>query len=262
MSESAQPSTSTPMQTPPRSGARAVDIRDLHVSYGATDVLRGINLSVERGEVAAIVGGSGCGKSTLLKTIIGLTTPRSGQVELLDERLHELAEPEQKALLRRVGVMFQYGALLNSLTIGENVALPLEMHTDLDTGLVQQVVQTRLDQVGLGHAVGLLPTELSGGMRKRAALARAMALDPEILFCDEPGAGLDPVTAAEIDKLLLRLNESLGTTLVVVTHELLSISRLGGRLLMLDGGRVLFSGTTDEARSSSVPELTKFFHPG
>jgi phospholipid/cholesterol/gamma-HCH transport system ATP-binding protein len=254
----------SPGQAPASVGSRApaIDIVDLHVSYGDTAVLRGVDLRVEPGEVTVIVGGSGCGKSTLLKTIIGLTTPRSGRVRLLGGALHDLAEPEQQALLRRVGVMFQYGALLNSLTVGENVALPLEMHADIDAQLVQQVVRTRLEQVGLGHAVDLLPTELSGGMRKRAALARAMALDPEILFCDEPGAGLDPVTAAEIDKLLLKLNESLATTLVVVTHELLSISRLGGQLLMLDGGRVRFYGTSAEAQSSTQPELERFFHPG
>ena len=240
----------------------AIDIGDLHVSYGDTVVLQGINLRVDTGEIAVIVGGSGCGKSTLLKTIIGLASPASGSVRLLDCELHELSEQEQQAVLRRVGVMFQYGALLNSLTVGENVALPLEMHTELDGDLIRQVVLTRLEQVGLPHAVDLLPTELSGGMRKRAALARAMALDPEVLFCDEPGAGLDPVTAAAIDRLLLTLNESLGMTLVVVTHELLSIERLDGRLLMLDGGQVLFSGSTDEARRSSLPKLERFFQPG
>ena len=183
-------------------------------------------------------------------------------MRLLDQELAELTESEGRTLRQRIGVMFQSGALLNSITVGENVALPLQMHTRLKADLVDELVRTRLHLVGLGGAADLFPTELSGGMRKRAALARAMALDPEILFCDEPGAGLDPITGAEIDRLLLTVNESLGTTLVVVTHELLSIARLDGQLLMLDSGRVVFSGTTSQARGSKAPQLERFFQPG
>ena len=157
--------------------------------------------------------------------------------------------------------MFQYGALLGSLTVGENVGLPLQMHTDVDPRLIEDVVDTWLGLVGLAGAADKLPSELSGGMRKRAALARAMALEPEILFCDEPGAGLDPVTAAGIDRLLLALNERQSTTLVVVTHELLSIERLDGGLVMLDGGRVIYDGPVREAMAGSAAALRTFFHP-
>ena len=240
---------------------RLIDIAGLSVAYGETQVLQGIDMYVEPGEIAVILGGSGCGKSTLLKTIIGLVEARSGRVELLGKNLPDLDEMQQLSLLQRIGVMFQYGALLNSLTVGENVALPLQMHRTLDPGLVADIVRARLHLVGLDHAYHLLPTELSGGMRKRAALARSLALDPEILFCDEPGAGLDPVTAAGIDELLLTLNRSLGTTIVIVTHELLSIERLDGRLIMLEGGRVAFTGSVAEAKSSAIDAVSHFFHP-
>ncbi len=237
----------------------AIDVADLKVSYGEQTILDGITMQVAPGDVAIVLGGSGCGKSTLLKTIIGLVEPVSGKVSLFGEVRQEEGPPPS---LKRVGVMFQYGALLNSITVGENVALPLEMHSDLSGALIEEVVRTRLHLVGLDHAYALFPNELSGGMRKRAALARAMALDPEILFCDEPGAGLDPLTAAEIDNLLLTLNGSLGTTLVIVTHELLSIERMNGKLIMLDAGRVVFTGSVAEAKVSELPAVSRFFHPG
>ncbi len=241
---------------------RAIDITDLCVAYGETTVLNGINAHVETGEIAVILGGSGCGKSTLLKTIIGLVRPQRGRIEILDQDSSALEEEDLDSLRKRLGVMFQYGALINSLTLGQNIALPLEMHTTLEGTLIAEIVRTRLALVGLDHAYDRYPNELSGGMRKRAALARAMAMDPEILFCDEPGAGLDPVTAAEIDTLLLTLNRELGTTIVIVTHELLSIERLNGRLIMLDQGRVTFTGSVAEAERSSHPIVHSFFHPG
>ena len=241
---------------------QVIDIAGLRVGYGGHRVLDGVDMKVEEGKIAVILGGSGCGKSTLLKTLIGLVQPQSGHIQLLGKNPLELSEPERDALLRRVGVMFQYGALLNSLTVGDNIALPLEMHTRLNRGLIEDIVRTRLHLVGLDHAFALYPGELSGGMRKRAALARAMALDPEILFCDEPGAGLDPLTAAEIDRLLLTLNRSLGTTLVIVTHELLSIERLNGSLVMLEAGKVIFTGTVAAARDSAIPAVEHFFRPG
>ncbi|MBT3346383.1 MAG: ATP-binding cassette domain-containing protein [Gemmatimonadetes bacterium] len=242
-----------------------VEVRELCVSYGTDEderrVLEGVDLHVEAGGLLCIVGGSGCGKSTLLKTIVGLVEPRSGTVRVLGQPLHELVEAEQAKLLQRVGVMFQYGALLNSLSVGENVALPLQMHTDLPADLIDDLVRTRLRLVGLDGTRDLLPTQLSGGMRKRAALARAMSLEPEVLFCDEPGAGLDPQTAAGIDRLLLSLNEQLGMSIVVVTHELLSIDRLDGDLIMLDEGSVAFAGTVSSARQADLPGLQRFFHP-
>ena len=239
-----------------------IDITELSVAYGDTLVLDSVDLRVQRGEISVILGGSGCGKSTLLKSIIGLVPPRSGRIDLLGQDCSRLSEGKMEGLLRRVGVMFQYGALLNSLSVGENIALPLEMHTDLTSSLREAVVRTRLELVGLGHTYDLFPDELSGGMRKRAALARAMAMDPEILFCDEPGAGLDPITGAGIDHLLLTLNQNLGTTLIIVTHELLSIERLNGRLVMLDAGKVLFTGSVAEAKTSDDPAVQHFFHPG
>jgi len=241
---------------------RLIDISELYVAYGSTLVLEGIDMHLDQGEIAVILGGSGCGKSTLLKTIIGLVSPRSGHVEILGQNLPELNNEEQQSLLQRIGVMFQYGALLNSLTVGENVALPLEMHADLNPVLVEDIVRTRLHLVGLDHAFSLYPTELSGGMRKRAALARALALDPDILFCDEPGAGLDPITAAGIDHLLLTLNHSLGTSIIIVTHELLSIERLDGRLIMLENGQVVFTGSVAAVHSSGIPSVAHFFNPG
>ena len=242
---------------------RVIEVHELQVGYGeeTPPVLDGIELTVRRGEVACIVGGSGCGKSTLLKTVIGLLAPRRGRVRLLGESLHELSEAERDALLQRVGVLFQYGAMLGSLTVGENVSLPLQMHTDIEADLIADVVRARLQLVGLAGAEEKLPSELSGGMRKRAALARAMALEPEVLFCDEPGAGLDPVTAAGIDRLLLSLNQRQGTTLVVVTHELLSIERLDGKLVMLDAGRVVYDGDARQARTEDRDDLKRFFHP-
>jgi len=240
----------------------AIDIRDLHLAYGDRPVLSGVDLRVAPGEVVLVIGNSGCGKSALLKAILGLEQPSAGRVLLLGQELPALPAEEQLTLRRRLGAMFQYGALLSSLTVAENVALPLEMHTSLPEELIGDLVRTRLHQVGLGHAAGLYPPQLSGGMRKRAALARALALDPEILFCDEPVAALDPAAAAEIDHLLLTLNRSLGTTLVVVTHELQSIDRLGGRLILLDQGKVVFTGTLSQARESAMPVVARFFNPG
>ena len=240
---------------------QAIDIQSLCVSYGETAVLRGIDAHVDEGEIAVVLGGSGCGKSTLLKAIIGLVQPASGRVEILGQDATALGEEELVALRKRLGVMFQYGALLNSLTVEQNVALPLEMHTDLESALIGEIARTRLASVGLGHACDRYPGELSGGMRKRAALARAMVMDPEILFCDEPGAGLDPVTAAEIDALLLMLNRELGITIAIVTHELLSIERLDGRLIMLDQGRVAFTGTVCRSQALRASGRPLFLSP-
>ena len=240
----------------------AIRINNLRVDYSDTTVLCGIEAEIKKGESAVVLGGSGSGKSTLLKTITGLIKPREGHVEILGVNTATLDGEHQSKLATRLGVMFQYGALLNSLTVGENIALPLEMHTDLPRAQIDQIVSLRLDSVSLGGTQNRMPSELSGGMRKRVALARAMALDPEILFCDEPSAGLDPITAAEIDKLLLMLNRSLGITIVIVTHELMSIDRLDGRLIMLDEGQVVFSGTVEEAQRSKHSIVYPFFHPG
>ena len=227
--------------------------------YGDRTILDGVNLTVQPGEVRAILGGSGCGKSTLLKCCIGLKVPDAGRALMLGQQLETLSEADQRQLLTRVGVLFQYGALLGSITIGENVALPLKEHTDLPPAVITEIVRLKLAQVELSHAENLLPSELSGGMRKRAALARAMALDPALLFCDEPGAGLDPLTSAELDELLLRMRDRFGMAIVVVTHELLSIRKIADKALMLSQGKVIADGTLQEVIDTDHPEVRAFF---
>lgn len=239
-----------------------IEVQGIRVAYGDHTVLHDVDFQTHAGEVVLIVGTSGCGKSTLVKAIAGLVQPEAGCVALFGQSTHQLAAADRESLLRRCGVMFQHGAMLNSLTVGENVGLPLEMHTELDLSLREELARARLELVGLGDAFELFPGELSGGMRKRAALARCMALEPEVLLCDEPGAGLDPVTAAGIDDLLLTLNRQLGTALVVVTHELLSIRRLAGRIFMLDGGTSVFNGSLDSATTSDERVVYRFFHAG
>jgi phospholipid/cholesterol/gamma-HCH transport system ATP-binding protein len=239
-----------------------VEISGLHLAYGERLVLGGVDLQVNAGEVAIISGGSGSGKSTLLKALLGLEPPRQGRVRLFGQDLESLAGEEIEALRRRTGAVFQQGALFSSLTAAQNVALPLQMHTDLGEGAIAGLVGGLLETVGMGQAAPLFPSQLSGGMRKRVALARALALGPELLCCDEPAAGLDPVAGAEIDRLLLRLNRGLGTTLVVATHHLPSIERLDGRLILLDQGRVLFAGSLAQARDSALPAVAGFFAAG
>lgn len=237
----------------------ALQVRDLAVGYGEKLILKGVDLTVERGEVRVILGGSGCGKSTLMKACIGLLTPQRGEIEVLGEPLHQLEGRERQRLLTRLGVLFQYGALLGSITIGANVALPLREHTDLPDDVIREMVRLKLAAVELSHAEHLLPSELSGGMRKRAALARALALDPELLFCDEPGAGLDPLTSAELDALLLRLRDRFGMAIVVVTHELLSIEKISDKLIYLAKGVPIADGTLDDLKNSEHEEVRAFF---
>ena len=237
----------------------AVEVFGLVARDGERTVLEGVDMTVARGEVHVILGGSGCGKSTLLKHALGLLPPAGGEVRLLGEDLTRLSEAGQVRLRTRIGMLFQYGALLGSLTVGENAALPLTEHTDLPPAAITELVRRNLALVDLSHAEHLLPSELSGGMRKRAALARAIALDPEVLFCDEPSAGLDPLTSAEVDELLLRLRDRFGMAVVVVTHELMSIERIADRVTMLSGGRVLADGTLDEVRATPDPEVQAFF---
>ena len=237
----------------------ALTVQDLAAGYGERLILDGVDLRVRPGEVRVILGGSGCGKSTLLRSCIGLLQPKRGDVRLLNEDLTALEGQARTSLLTRVGVLFQYGALLGSITIGENIALPLREHTDLPADVIEEIVRLKLALVELSHAQHLLPSELSGGMRKRAALARALALDPDLLFCDEPSAGLDPLTSAELDELLLRLRDRFGMAIVVVTHELMSIERITDRALMLSKGSVIADGPLDEIRQQEHPEIKAFF---
>lgn len=234
-------------------------VDQLVARYGERTVLDGVNMKVRPSEVRVILGGSGCGKSTLLKHVIGLATPAGGTVDLLGVNLAEADEPERDAVLSRIGMLFQGGALLNSLTIHENVALPIVENTDLPRDVVDEMVAMKLALVDLSHAHELTPPELSGGMKKRAALARAMALDPEVLFADEPSAGLDPITAAALDELLLSLKSQFQMSLVVVTHELESVKTIADQVTMLDKGLVIAEGTLEEVMATPHPMVRSFF---
>ena len=236
-----------------------VDVRDLIARYGERTVLDGVHLRVQPGEVRVILGGSGCGKSTLLKHCIGLLDPAGGSIELLGRDLLRLEGLQRQQHLTRIGVLFQYGAMLGSITVGENIALPLREHTDLPAEVIQEMVRMKLALVELAHAEHLYSSELSGGMRKRAALARAMALDPEVIFCDEPSAGLDPLTSAELDELLLRLKSRFGMAVVVVTHELASIDTIADNITMLSAGKVVADGPIAEVKAVDHPEVRAFF---
>ena len=196
-----------------------------------------------------------------MKNIIRLYQPFSGSIEIMDQDVTRMEENEFNQILKKIGVLFQNGALLNSISVGENIAIPIEQHTDLPPSIVQRLVRKKLNLVELDHAINLFPSELSGGMRKRAALARALALDPVILFGDEPSAGLDPVTAASLDELLLKLRDILNMTLIIVTHELSSIERIADRIIFLDEGKVLFQGKLEEAKKSRETVVKNFFNP-
>jgi phospholipid/cholesterol/gamma-HCH transport system ATP-binding protein len=211
-----------------------IEVRGLSMSYGSLLVMKDLDFRVRRGEIFVIMGGSGSGKSTLLKHLVGLQRPDEGSI-LFDGKDFGGAELEdRKKMLRRMGVLYQNGALWSGLTLGENVALPLEVHTDLDAEAIDEVVSLKLALVGLRGLESLYPSEISGGMRKRAALARATSLDPEVLFFDEPSSGLDPITASRLDDLILQIRESFGTTIVIVSHDLASIFKIADRALFLD----------------------------
>ena len=214
-----------------------IRVRDLTAGYGDTMLLDRVSFDVRRGEVFVILGGSGSGKSTLLKHMIGLLEPEGGSVMIDGDDIITATGDARRAILRKIGVGYQSGALFGSMTLAENVRLPLEEYTDLATDEIELIARMKLSLVGLGMFTGHLPAEISGGMQKRAAIARAMALDPMILFLDEPSAGLDPITSAELDALIKRLARNLGMTFVVVTHELPSIFEIADRVIMLDRRR-------------------------
>jgi phospholipid/cholesterol/gamma-HCH transport system ATP-binding protein len=236
----------------------AIAVTGLQTHYGQREILKGINISVPRARTTVILGGSGCGKSTLLKHLIGLLKPTRGRIDINGRDIAVMGEEELNEVRRKMGVLFQGAALLNSLTVSENVALPIREHTGLNDSTIMIMVRMKLDLVGLSGFENFYPSQLSGGMKKRAGLARAIALDPELLFFDEPSAGLDPVTAAGLDDLILKLRNVFGMTIVVVTHELQSVFTIADYVIMLDAGEVIFSGVLEDLRKSENERIRMF----
>jgi phospholipid/cholesterol/gamma-HCH transport system ATP-binding protein len=236
-----------------------ISIRDLRVSYdGGREILHGISFDVQRGETMVILGGSGSGKSTLLRTLVGLQKPSSGEVWIRGKNFAAISNEERDEIRTRLGMSFQGGALFGSMTVGENVALPLQEHTKLEQSTVEIMVRLKLDQVGLSGFEDFLPSQLSGGMKKRAAVARALAMDPEILFFDEPSAGLDPIIAAGIDQLILELKKAFRMTIIVVTHELASAYLIADRMVLINKGDLVAMGTVQEMQNSKHPRVRQF----
>lgn len=239
-----------------------IRIKELTAKYGEQVILENITVDIFPQEITVILGPSGCGKTTLLKNILRLQQPSAGEVEILGQNITKMNEQEYEGLLARMGVLFQGGALLNSIDIYENISIPLEQHTSLPREIIDKIIKVKLQLVNLSQAIYKKPSELSGGMRKRAALARAISLDPEILFCDEPSAGLDPLSSASLDELILDLKKQLNMTVVVVTHELASIHRIADKIIFLDEGKMLFNGNVQEAKDSGIENITEFFRVG
>ena len=239
-----------------------IEVRDLVKKFGPRTVLNGISFTVEKGETLIIMGGSGCGKSTLLRHVIGSIAPTSGSIKLFGEEITTMPGQQLEQLRLRFGMNFQFGALLQSLTVGENVALPLIENSRVDPAIVDLVVKMKLELVGLTGFENLKPSEISGGMRKRVGLARAVALDPELLFSDEPTSGLDPIMTAVIDQLTNDLTQKLKMTAVIVTHDMVSAFRIGTKMLVLGAGKragtVIAYGTPQEIKNHHDPEVQQF----
>lgn len=248
----------------PPSDEPVIEVRDLVRKFGDRTVLKGISFDVYQGETLAIMGGSGCGKSTLLRHVVGILKPTSGRVKLFGQDTSKLSSAEHDKLRRRFGMNFQFGALLQSLTVAENVALPLRENSVVDSEIIDLVVKMKLDLVGLTGFEDLKPAEISGGMRKRVGLARAVALDPELLFSDEPTSGLDPIMTAVIDELTLDLTRKLRMTAMIVTHDMTSAFRIATKMIVLGAGpkqgTILAMGTPEEIRQSDDPEVQQFIN--
>jgi len=232
-----------------------VKVRDLVTHYGTRQILNGVSVDVERGEIMVIMGGSGSGKSTLLRHMLGLERPTSGSIEILGREITTMSELDLYELSKKIGVAFQGGALFSSMTVGDNVMLPLQEHTKLPIDTMRIMMRMKLEVVDLAGFEGLMPSELSGGMVKRAAFARAVAMDPPLLFCDEPSAGLDPVVSRALDELILRLRDAMDMSIVVVTHELDSAFYIADRITVLDKGDILAIGTVEEVKNDSSERI-------
>jgi phospholipid/cholesterol/gamma-HCH transport system ATP-binding protein len=228
---------------------KVIEVENLSTFYGKRQILRDVTLSVEEGEILVIMGGSGSGKSTLLRYMLALERPTSGRIRVLGRDMNDASRSDVYEIRKKSGVAFQSGALFSSMSVGDNIMLPLREHTDLDDSIIRIMARLKLEVVELAGFEDLMPSELSGGMLKRAALARAVVMDPQLLFCDEPSAGLDPVVAAAIDDLILRLRDALRITIIIVTHELESAFKIADRIAVLDKGEILIVGTVDEVRA-------------
>jgi phospholipid/cholesterol/gamma-HCH transport system ATP-binding protein len=236
-----------------------IEVHDLVVRYGDRTVLEGVNFKVKRGETFVILGGSGCGKSTLLRNLVGLMRPHSGRILINGRDFTAMPDEERVKVRKRMGMCFQGSALFNSITVADNVALPLREHTKLQESTIEIITKIKLELVGLSGCEHYLPAELSGGMKKRAGLARAMAMDPEIMFYDEPSAGLDPIVAAGLDALIRKMQNTFNLTSVVVTHELSSVNLIADTVCMLKEGRIVEQGSPEQLKSSQHPFVRQFF---
>lgn len=241
-------------------GETLVDIEDLHFSYDGRPVLQGINMKIPRGKVVAIMGGSGCGKTTLLRCIGGQLRPTGGRVRLDGHEVSAMTQTDLYRLRRRMGMLFQFGALFTDMTVFENVAFPMREHTDLSDDMIHDLVLMKLEAVGLRGAHALMPGELSGGMARRVALARALALDPMLVMYDEPFTGLDPIALGVIGQLIRKLNDALGATSIMVTHDIQESLQIVDYIYFMNGGRVVAEGTPDEIRASTDPFVHQFVH--
>ncbi len=242
----------------PASPNIAISVRELRVNYGEREILHGISFDVRSGETLVILGGSGSGKSTLLRALAGLERPSGGGIWIQGRNFVAMSERARDELRMKMAMSFQSGALFGSMTVGENVALPLHENTALDPSTIEIMVRLKLDQVGLSGFENYVPAQLSGGMKKRAAIARALAMDPEILFFDEPSAGLDPIIAAGIDELILKLKTAFQITILVVTHELASAFLIADRMILIDKGNIVANGAPEELRASHHPRVRQF----
>ena len=236
-----------------------ITVKNLSASLNGRQILKDVTFSAFEKEITVILGASGCGKTTMMKHLIGLYPVRRGSIRIMGRSLKDMDEDAMTGFTLNMGVLFQNGALLNSLTVAENVAIPLEHHTHLPPEMIGDLVRMKLHLMGLSHAHALYPTELSGGMRKRAALARAISLDPPLLFCDEPSAGLDPITLYSLDQLILKMKRQLGMTIVLITHEPSTIFRVADRVIFMDRGTVLDEGSLEDVTGRDDPQVREFF---